>query len=244
MSAKVTLSRSGVGTSGCSTKVPRRRRGLFWVCVAAVLALGGSTAQAGSVLFAFHGNISSLESTAVGLTSFKVGDAFTLVLDYTPGGPSPCYGFYLGAGSAFVNPESLSSISGTSGAAFWDTDFKSATEYQMYCRSDISLTDSVLCFLMQDEGIGPSGSVTVGATFPKEWMSDMSDPLPGGAFCVHFTATGQMDFDLAGLSETEMFGDITCGEVYARPVPLPPAFLPGLLGMAGLLFYRRHCLKR
>jgi hypothetical protein len=94
---------------------------------------------------------------------------------------------------------------------------------------------------MWDEGIGPSGSVTVGPDFPTEWITDMSEPLPGGANCIHCDVSGVMDFNAFGFSETHIIGEITGDEI--ATVPLPPAFLPGLVGIAGLVLYRR-CSSR
>jgi hypothetical protein len=246
ISPKVTLQRSGVATCGRSAQVPRRRRALFWGCAAAVLAFGASTAQAGSVFFTFHGQISSIDTLAVPLTSFHVGDPFTLVLDFTPDGPTPCFGYFLSPGNTGVNPENSPTTAGNDSTGIWDTTFKIPSQFQMFCTANLSLTGSVLSFLMHDDVFGPSGSVTVGSTFPSEWFSDISDPLPGGVDCIDFDARGQFTIDLSGLgvSGHNMIGDITSGEVCTQPVPLPPALLPGLLGLAGLALYRRRCLNR
>jgi hypothetical protein len=210
--------------------------------VAAVVGLGVSTVRAGSVLFTFHGQIKEIDSLVAGGTLFKVGDPFTLVLDYTPDGPTPCYGYYLGKGDSWVNPATLDTINNKGeGPPYWDIDFRDPGEFQKYCRANISLTGSTLNFVMWDEGIGPSGSVTVGPDFPKEWISDMSEPLPGGVKSIQVNVSGLMDFNAFGFSETHIIGEITGDEI--ATVPLPPAFLLGLLGMAGLVLYRRRSMR-
>jgi hypothetical protein len=223
----------------------RGRRGRLWGCAAA-LALTAAPLHAASVLFTFQGQITSVASVAANQTSFQVGDRFTLVLDFTPGGPTPAFGYFLGAGNAAVNPESLTTPVapyGGIGPPYGDTLFQNPEQYRLYCEASLSLVASVLSFKMRDEDTGPSGSVEVGADFPTDWFSHMSDPLPNGTDQQVFSAHGTLNFNFLNTGGIDLKGDITSAEI-STAAPLPSALLTGLVGMVGVVVLRRRWLGR
>jgi hypothetical protein len=211
-------------------------------CSALLLASTASALRAQDVEFTFYGQITQIQPYAQAESHFQAGDPFVLVLDYTPSGPSPAYGYYLSGGTQAVSPRSI--LNGSIapyrglGPPYGDTDFKDPLEYRMYCYAYATLTNDFLSFGMMDQDTGPWGSVTVGSDFPTQWYSDIVNSVPHDADSFPFAASGQLSFNFMNAGGANLSGSITSG-VVANHAPEPATLLVFVLG-AGLLFRRRH----
>jgi hypothetical protein len=219
------------------------RSGLLAACLALAAA---APLRADDVIFTFYGEVTNVHH-GLDSSGIQEGDSFVLTLDFTPGGPTPAFGYCLAPGTDPVSPKSFATITpgATQSPPFVDTLFSDPGGYSQTCTASMALNRNTLTYSMRDQATGVWGSVTVGADFPAAWFANPADPLPGNVSTIGFAAAGSMHFNLIK-GGVDLSGNITRGEVgrsefLPNPAPAPePASLALVLAAGPAILRRRR----